>query len=181
MIHNMPINFEENVRTFPFKIFTRIKEVSGSGEEKSYELSVAVEALSILYDYFNDKKIEIKDIGKFLPYSKKIKGSEEKEIFVCLNAKYTQSGLVITKADISLEDEIPEPKFESFSANSGIDPEIKFLISSSSEIGKISIKNNKITINQALSTNLTRYMMSGGTAAGNFGDGGNDRLLEEII
>lgn len=142
MIHRMPINFESEERTFPFKIFAKVKTEGGTEEGDSPEdkLYVAVEKLSILYDYFNDKIVTIKNIGEYLP-------SQTKNTSVYLFTNLTQKGTVITDAEIVLTNTTPQVEPDS----QGYPVKIPVLL------GSVILSNDgEISIFQSNGRNLTR-------------------------
>ncbi len=129
----MPINFIRAERTFPFRIFAKL-------EDK--KLYVAVEKLSILYDYFNDKSIDIKDIGKF------IQSPDNNLIGVHMIVNLTQKGTVITDATISLTNNLTPPETDS----EGYAKKINITL------GQVNVdSNDKISINQSIYNNRTKY------------------------
>lgn len=133
----MPINFEKKDLTFPFKIYAYIEN------EKLY---VSVEELSILYDYFNDKVIDIKNIGKYQ------ESSDNESINVYMSINLTQNGTVITSAEIILSNDGFEQTYDSNG----------YLVLARKLIGSVLVLENKqISINQNVLTNLTKYACGG--------------------
>jgi len=128
----MPINFNKKNRTFPFKIFANLQ---------NKKLYVSVEKLSILYDYFNDKVIEIKNIGKFLP------SPSQNYIGVKISIELTQKGTVITNAEIILSNDPDDIQYDS----------LGYLKKTTVLIGTVYLANEKISISQRIATNLTKY------------------------
>lgn len=133
MNHRMPINFIRAERTFPFRIFAKLENEN---------LYVAVEKLSVLYDYFNDKSIDIKDIGKF------IQSPNNNLINVHMTVNLTQKGTVITDATISLTNNLIPPETDS----EGYAKKIDIIL------GQVNVDlNDKISISQNVHYNLTKY------------------------
>lgn len=142
MKSRMPINFEKRDLTFPFKIYAKI-------EDK--KLYVAVEKMSILYDYFNDRAIDIKNIGKFL------QSPNNQSTPVFLVVSFTQKGTVITGAQISLSVPSIEPKFDSDG----------YLTSFVKTIGTVNADENlkQVIVYQSVLTNLTKYACTMGVSS----------------
>jgi len=124
----MPENFANLSKTHPFKIFLTKKE------EEEY---ITVEKLSILYDFFEDKRVSISNIG--IP----LKINKSKINNVCLVANlFPNRPLSIKSASIEITQDESFPS-GTFTVIAGIFPGLD--------------DNGNRLIYQYIKTNLTKY------------------------